>query len=128
MDQSDRIARRALEDEREARPVTYLSKLQKEVLRKTAQGVYEHSDGVDNNSPEAAALHSLQTLGLVSLRATKAGIGGWLTDKGRLLLHENPKLRFISEDQKWKSMHRLQIITILITLLGVIVTVILSTR
>lgn len=62
MDPSDKIARRALEDERLARPVTYLTKFQKTVLKDVAVDIYD-SDGVPHQSPEAGALESLSSLG-----------------------------------------------------------------
>lgn len=122
----EKIARRSIEEDRLARPVTYLSKTEKRVLKEVAEGAFEHSDGVEHSSIEAAALRSLESWGLVSLRATKGGISGILSDKGRLLLHENPKLKFISDEKKWKSMRRLQILAILTAAIGVITTIILN--
>ena len=84
----ERIAKRSLEEERKARPVTYLSRFQKEVLKKAEKGLYE-DDGVSHESPEAAALSLLSSLGLLHMISTKEGVGGFLTDKGRLLLYEN---------------------------------------
>ena len=121
MDPSDKIARRALEDERLARPVTYLTKFQKTVLKDVAVDIYD-SDGVPHQSPEAGALESLSSLGLVSLRSTKEGIGGQLTEKGRLLLHENPKLRFSPpEGKRWKITTTIAIVALVIALGSLIV-------
>lgn len=93
----ERIAKRSLEEERKARPVTYLSRFQKEVLKKAEKGLYK-DDGVSHESPEAAALSLLSSLGLLHMISTKEGVGGFLTDKGRLLLYENPKLKFPVEE------------------------------
>lgn len=110
----ERIAKRSLEEERKARPVTYLSRFQKEVLKKAEKGLYK-DDGVGHESPEAAALSLLSSLGLLHMISTKEGVSGFLTDKGRLLLYENPKLRFpIPESTRW-------IITTTISVLALIV-------
>lgn len=107
--------------------VTYLSPLQKKALVKASNGEYENPDqGVMYETPEGAALSSLGDLGLVKLIATKGGLGARITDKGRLLLYENPKLKFISDEQKWKSMRRLQILAILTAAAGVITTILLN--
>lgn len=84
-----------------------------------SSGIYESTDGVEQNSIEAAALYTLEALGLVSLRATKARIGGRITEKGRrLLLHENPKLKFpISENTRW-------IITTIISVVALLTAII----
>lgn len=98
----ERIARRALEENQQVRCVTYLNKLEKEVLLDVSKRTSKDSDGVGQDSIEAAALRSLQSLGLVSLRCNKAGIVGELTYKGQMLLHENPKLRFpVPENTRW---------------------------
>lgn len=106
--------------------ITYLSKTEKRVLKETAAGLYEKSDGVAYETIEAAALRSLDSMGLVSLRATKGGLGAVISDNGRLLLHDNPKLKFISDEQKWKSMRRLQILAIITAAAGVIATILLN--
>lgn len=94
--------------------MTHLSRFQKEVLKKAGKGLYE-DEGVSHESPEAAALSLLSSLGLLHLICTKNGVGGFLTDKGRLLLYENPKLRFpIPENTRW-------IITTTISVLALIV-------
>lgn len=93
----ERIAKRSLEEERKARPVTYLSRFQKEVLKKAEKGLYK-DDGVSHESPEASVLSLLSSLGLLHMISTKEGVGGFLTDKGRLLLYESPKLKFPVEE------------------------------
>jgi hypothetical protein len=123
----ERLARQAIEEERNARKITYLSELQKKVLIDVSKGVY-NNNGIKHETPEASALESLAVLGLVKLVCTKDGDSGRITEKGMLLLHENPKLRFISNDQKWKTMLVLQILTIMITLAGVIVSIVLGLR
>lgn len=100
----EKLVRKSIEEERLARPVTYLSEFQKKVLKDISVGSYdsENSDGVSHDSNEAAALETLAALGLVHLISTKAGVGGRLTSKGRLLLFENPKLQFApSEGKRW---------------------------
>ena len=98
----EQIAKRALEDVRMSRTVTHLSKFQKKVLSQVLEREDENFDGVEHRSNEAAALHYLEALGLVTLRSTKAGIWGALSDKGKLLLYENPKLVFpVPEYTRW---------------------------
>lgn len=83
-----------------------------------AEGIYENPDGVPHESITAAALRTLETLGLVYLLSTKSGIGARLTDKGRLLLHENRKLNFpIPENTRW-------IITTIIAVVALILGII----
>lgn len=98
----ERIARMRLEDERNNRPITNLSKLQKKVLRYVYSESYDNHNGIDQFSPEGVALTSLNDLGLVRLICTKDGLGAIPTPKGKLLLYENPKLRFpVSENVRW---------------------------
>lgn len=121
-DYNRRIALKSIEEERLARPVTYLSKEQKNVLNKVAEGIYENSDGVPHESITAAALRTLETLGLVHLISTKDGIEAKLTDKGRLLLHENKKLNFpIPENTRWKITTAIAIAAIVIALGSLII-------
>ena len=102
--------------------ITYLSDTEKRVLKETAAGLYEKSDGVAYDTIEAAALRSLESLGLVSLRATKAGLGAVISDNGRLLLYENPKLIFAPpEGKRW-------IITTFISVLALIVATVAMVR
>lgn len=119
----ERIAKRSLEEERKARPVTYLSWFQKEVLKKAEKGLYE-DDGVSHESPEAAALSLLSSLGLLHMISTKEGVGGFLTDKGRLLLYENPKLKFpVEENTRWVVSTTISALAIMIALGSLIVAI-----
>jgi len=98
----ERLARQRIEEERLARPITHLSKLQKMVLIGVSKATPQEPFLVGPNSPEAAALESLAALGLVKLICTKACNSGLMLEKGRLLLHENPKLKFpASENTRW---------------------------
>ena len=126
MDPSTRInensARRAIEEERQARPVEYLSDIQKKVLIEISKT--EDSDYIvyKQGSPEASSLDSLSTLGLVKKLLGKGGVSGRLTDKGRLLLYNNPKLKFAPpEGARW-------IITTVISVLALIVATIAMIR
>lgn len=123
----EKIATRSIEEERKARPVTYLSRFQKEVLKKAEKGLY-NDDGVSHESPEAAALSLLSSLGLLHLISTKNGVGGFLTEKGRLLLYENPKLKFpIEENTRWVVSTTISALAIMIAL-GSLIVAILSLR
>lgn len=126
----ERIAKCSLEEERKARPVTYLSRLQKEVLKKAEKGLYKaekglyKDDGVSHESPEAAALSLLSSLGLLHMISTKEGVGGFLTDKGRLLLYENPKLKFpVEENTRWIVSTTISALAIMIALGSLIVAI-----
>ena len=119
----ERIAKSSLEEERKARPVTYLSRFQKEVLKKAEKGLYK-DDGVSHESPEAAALSLLSSLGLLHMICTKEGVGGFLTDKGRLLLYENPKLKFpVEENPRWVVSTTISALAIMIALGSLIVAI-----
>lgn len=119
----ERIAKRSLEEERKARPVTYLSRFQKEVLKKAEKGLYE-DDGVSHESPEAVALSLLSSLGLLHMISTKEGVGGFLTDKGRLLLYENQKLKFpVEENTRWVVSTTISALAIMIALGSLIVAI-----
>lgn len=120
----ERIAKCSLEEKRKARPVTYLSRLQKEVLKKAEKGLYK-DDGVSHESPEAAALSLLSSLGLLHMISTKEGVGGFLTDKGRLLLfYENPKLKFpVEENTRWIVSTTISALAIMIALGSLIVAI-----
>lgn len=119
----ERIAKRSLEEERKARPVTYLSRFQKEVLKKAEKGLYK-DDGVSHESQEAAALSLLSSLGLLHMISTKEGVGGFLTDKGRLLLYENPKLKFpVEENTSWVVSTTISALAIMIALGSLIVAI-----
>lgn len=119
----ERIAKRSLEEERKARPVTYLSRFQKEVLKKAEKGLYK-DDGVSHESPEAAALSLLSSLGLLHMISTKEGVGGFLTDKGRLLLYENQKLKFpVEENTRWVVSTTISTLAIMIALGSLIVAI-----
>ena len=119
----ERIAKRSLEEERKARPVTYLSRFQKEVLKKAEKGLYK-DDGVSHESPEAAALSLLSSLGLLHMISTKEGVGGFLTDKGRLLLYENQKLKFpVEENTRWVVSTTISALAIMIALGSLIVAI-----
>lgn len=119
----ERIAKCSLEEERKARPVTYLSRLQKEVLKKAEKGLYK-DDGVSHESPEAAALSLLSSLGLLHMISTKEGVGGFLTDKGRLLLYENQKLKFpVEENTRWVVSTTISALAIMIALGSLIVAI-----
>lgn len=97
-----RLAKKAIEEERRNRPVTYLSKFQKKILKEVENNASYLDDGVRYETIEAAALRSLSDLGLVRLFSSNNGVGASLTDKGKLLLYENSKLRFpIPEDLRW---------------------------
>lgn len=96
----ERIARQRIEEERLARQVLYLPKFEKKILKGVQKELYK--EGVRQDTAEAAALESLSALGLVRLCLTKAGVSAELTKKGKLLFHENPKLRFpIPENTRW---------------------------
>lgn len=119
----ERIAKRSLEEERKARPVTYLSRFQKEVLKKAEKELYK-DDGVSHESPEAAALSLLSSLGLLHMISTKEGVGGFLTDKGRLLLYENQKLKFpVEENTRWVVSTTISALAIMIALGSLIVAI-----
>lgn len=119
----ERIAKRSLEEERKARPVTYLSRFQKEVLKKAEKELYK-DDGVSHESPEAAALSLLSSLGLLHMISTKEGVGGFLTDKGRLLLYENPILKFpVEENTRWVVSTTISALAIMIALGSLIVAI-----
>ena len=119
----ERIAKRSLEEERKARPVTYLSRFQKEVLKKAEKGLYK-DDGVSHESPEAAALSLLSSLGLLHMISTKEGVSGFLTDKGRLLLYENPQLKFpVEENTRWVVSTTISALAIMIALGSLIVAI-----
>lgn len=119
----ERIAKRSLEEERKARPVTYLSRFQKEVLKKAEKGLYK-DDGVSHESPEAAALSLLSSLGLLHMISTKEGVSGFLTDKGRLLLYENPQLKFpVEENTHWVVSTTISALAIMIALGSLIVAI-----
>ena len=119
----EKIDKRSIEEERKARPVTYLSRFQKEVLKKAEKGLY-NDDGVSHESPEAAALSLLSSLGLLHLISTKNGVGGFLTEKGRLLLYENPKLKFpIEENTRWVVSTTISALAIMIALGSLIVAI-----
>ncbi|MGM9739835.1 MAG: hypothetical protein ACI3ZP_04450 [Candidatus Cryptobacteroides sp.] len=114
----ERIARLSAEEDRRARRVTNLTRIEKKVFRDVAANLYEDSDGVSHNSIEAAALRSLESWGLVHLRSTKAGVGARITDKGRLLLYDNKKLRFpVPENTRW-------IITTILSCLAIVISII----
>ena len=96
------IARRSIEEERRARPVVNLSNTEKRVLRQVDAANPDYSEGFGYRSIEGAALHTLEALGLVTLATCKEGIKARLTEKGRLLLYDNPKLKFpIEENTRW---------------------------
>lgn len=103
--------------------ITYLSKTEKRVLKETAAGLYEKSDGVPYDTIEAAALRSLESLGLVSLRATKGGLGAVISDNGRLLLHENQNLRFAPpEGKRWVITTAISVVALIVATIAMIRT------
>lgn len=103
--------------------ITYLSKTEKRVLKETAAGLYEKSDGVAYDTIEAAALQSLESLGLVSLRATKGGLGAVISDNGRLLLHENQNLRFAPpEGKRWVITTAISVVALIVATIAMIRT------
>lgn len=103
--------------------ITYLSKTEKRVLKETAAGLYEKSDGVAYDTIEAAALRSLESLGLVSLRATKGGLGAVISDNGRLLLHENQNLRFAPpEGKRWVITTAISVVALIVATIAMIRT------
>lgn len=103
--------------------ITYLSKTEKRVLKETAAGLYEKSDGVPYDTIEAAALRSLKSLGLVSLRATKGGLGAVISDNGRLLLHENQNLRFAPpEGKRWVITTAISVVALIVATIAMIRT------
>lgn len=122
----ERIARQQLEEDRRARPITYLSKTQKRVFIEVSKDKYNNRfpsfTEAGHETPEAAALESLASLGLIKMVATKGGVSGRMTSKGELLIHENPKLRFAPpEGKRW-------IITTCISLLALAVATIAMVR
>lgn len=103
--------------------ITYLSKTEKRVLKETAAGLYEKSDGVPYDTIVAAALRSLESLGLVSLRATKGGLGAVISDNGRLLLHENQNLRFAPpEGKRWVITTAISVVALIVATIAMIRT------
>lgn len=123
----EKIARRSIEEERLARPVPYLSKFQKKVLKGVEAGIYDVEGGAKYKTPEASALNSLSALGLVSLRTTKEGVGGCLTEKGYLLLYENPALRFpVTDNTRWIVTTVLSGLAIVISIISLVAALLLQ--
>lgn len=92
-------------------------------MKKAEKGLYK-DDGVNHESPEAAALSLLSSLGLLHMISTKEGVGGFLTDKGRLLLYENPKLKFpVEENTRWVVSTTISALAIMIALGSLIVAI-----
>ena len=119
----ERLARRAIDEERKARPVNYLSKSQKQLLKDVWKGKYSKgSIGIEANSDLDSVANSLMDLGLITLTISNARLYPHVTDKGRVLKLDNPRLQFAPpEGKRW-------VITTVISVLALVVAAIAMVR